>query len=203
MQTADCRVPGRSPRGIHFPLWIPVTVADQPIRSVFVRDLPFEVPDCDVRSAFESFGVVLSVHHCFFRDFPSVVNGTRPCTCVSYWSTCHLFHLSRIWSSVSGLPFFRSVPALQAARSHGPRMYAALGSVQFQFQSSYVYFVCACFLSSVCFVFSVLRAVFVVICTRFHYPVYACAIRSVNRYCPVHFCVCSCAICPVSGTCYS
>ena len=52
-------------------------VPDQPIRSVFVRDLPFEVPDCDVKSAFESFGVVLSVHQCFFRDFPSVANGTR------------------------------------------------------------------------------------------------------------------------------
>ena len=56
---------------------IPVTAADQPIRSVFVRDLPLEVPDCDVKSAFESFGVVLSVHQCFFRDFPSVANGTR------------------------------------------------------------------------------------------------------------------------------
>ena len=56
---------------------IPVTAADQPIRSVFVRDLPFEVPDCDVKSAFESFGVVLSIHQCFFRDFPSVANGTR------------------------------------------------------------------------------------------------------------------------------
>ena len=56
---------------------IPVTAADQPIRFVFVRDLPFDVPDCDVKSAFENFGVVLSVHQCFFRDFPSVANGTR------------------------------------------------------------------------------------------------------------------------------
>ena len=56
---------------------IPVTAADQPIRSVFVRDLPFEVPDCDVKSPFESFGVVLSVYQRFFRDFPSVANGTR------------------------------------------------------------------------------------------------------------------------------
>ena len=194
---------------------IPVTAADQPIRSVFVRDLPFEVPDCDVKSAFESFGVVLSVHQCFFRDFPSVANGTRrlvmsfrgsipssvsvafPCTCVSCWSTCRLFHLSRIRASASRLPFFGAVPALQAARSHGPSLYTALGSVQFQFQfqSSCVYFFCVCFLCSVC---TVLRAVFVVICTRFHYPVYACAIRSVISYCPVHFCVCSCAICPVS-----
>ena len=44
---------------------------------MFARDLPFEVPDCDVKSAFESFGVVLSVHQCLFRDFPSVANGTR------------------------------------------------------------------------------------------------------------------------------
>ena len=58
---------------------IPVTAADKPIRSVFVRDLPFEVRDrdCDAKSAFESFDVVLSVHQCFFRDFPSVANGTR------------------------------------------------------------------------------------------------------------------------------
>ena len=56
---------------------IPVTAADQPIRSVFVHDLPFEVPDCDVKSAFKSFGVVFSVHQCFFRDFLSVANDTR------------------------------------------------------------------------------------------------------------------------------
>ena len=44
---------------------------------MFVPDLSFEVSDCDVKSAFESFGVVLSVHQCFFRDFPSVANDTR------------------------------------------------------------------------------------------------------------------------------
>ena len=56
---------------------IPVTAADLSIRSVYVRDLPFEVADCVVKSAFESFGVVHSVHPCFLRDFPSVANGTR------------------------------------------------------------------------------------------------------------------------------
>ena len=56
---------------------IPVTAADQPLRSVFLRDLPVEVPDVDVKSVFESFGVVHSVHPCFFREFPSVANGTR------------------------------------------------------------------------------------------------------------------------------
>ena len=44
---------------------------------MFVPDLSFEVSDCDVKAAFESFGVVLSVHQCFLRDFPSVANGTR------------------------------------------------------------------------------------------------------------------------------
>ena len=56
---------------------IPVTAADQPLRSAFGRDLPVEVPDVDVKSVFQSFGVVHSVHPCFFREFPSVANGTR------------------------------------------------------------------------------------------------------------------------------
>ena len=41
---------------------------------MFVHDLPVEVPDVDVKSVFQSFGVV---HPCFFREFPSVANGTR------------------------------------------------------------------------------------------------------------------------------
>ena len=45
---------------------IPVTAADQPLRSVFVRDLPVEVPHVDVKSVLQSFGVVHSVHPCFF-----------------------------------------------------------------------------------------------------------------------------------------
>ncbi|XP_067048584.1 uncharacterized protein [Acropora muricata] len=56
---------------------IPVTAADQSVRFVFVRDLPLEVPDDDVKSVFERFGVVHSISPCFFRDFPSVSNGTR------------------------------------------------------------------------------------------------------------------------------
>ena len=56
---------------------VPIPAADQNIRFVFVRDLPFEVPDDDVKSVFERFGVVHSMSPCFFRDFPSVSNGTR------------------------------------------------------------------------------------------------------------------------------
>ena len=56
---------------------IPVTAADHNIRFVFVRDLPFEVPDDGVKSVFERFGVVHSMSPCFFRDFLSVSNGTH------------------------------------------------------------------------------------------------------------------------------
>ena len=56
---------------------VPVTVSDAVIRSVYVRDLPFEVPDANVQDVFQSFGVVHSVRPCYFRDFPSVANGTR------------------------------------------------------------------------------------------------------------------------------
>ena len=86
---------------------IPVTAADQPLRSVFVRELPVEVPDVDVKSVFESFGVIHSVHPCFFREFPSVANGTRRlvmsfrrlCPCLTSlcvfpcWSACYVFYL--------------------------------------------------------------------------------------------------------------
>ena len=49
---------------------IQVTAAYQPLRSVFVRDLPDEVSDVDVNSVFESFGVVHSVRPCFFSRVP-------------------------------------------------------------------------------------------------------------------------------------
>ena len=44
---------------------IPVTAADQHIRPVFVRDLPVELSNDDVKC------------QCFLRDFPSIANGTR------------------------------------------------------------------------------------------------------------------------------
>ena len=56
---------------------IPVTVSSVPIRSVYICDLPFEVPDIEVQTVFESFSVVHSVRPCYFRDFPSVANGSR------------------------------------------------------------------------------------------------------------------------------
>ena len=56
---------------------VPVSAADALFLPVYVRDLPFEVPDADVVSVFRSFGVVLSIRPCFFKNFPSVANGTR------------------------------------------------------------------------------------------------------------------------------
>ena len=56
---------------------VPVSAADALFLAVYVRDLPYEVPDADVVSVFKAFGVVLSIRPCFFKNFPSVANGTR------------------------------------------------------------------------------------------------------------------------------
>ena len=56
---------------------VPITASDAVIRSVYVRDLPFEVHDEDVEDMFRPFGVVHSVRPCYYRDFPSVANGSR------------------------------------------------------------------------------------------------------------------------------
>ena len=56
---------------------IPVTPADRPVTSVYLRDLPVEISDGSVRSALEAFGDVFSIRHVMYKDFPSVRNGTR------------------------------------------------------------------------------------------------------------------------------
>ena len=56
---------------------IPVTPADRPTTSVYLRDLPVEISDGSVRSALEAFGDVFSIRHVMYKDFPSVRNGTR------------------------------------------------------------------------------------------------------------------------------
>ena len=56
---------------------IPVTPADRPTISVYLRDLPIEISDDSVRSALESFGDVFSVRSTVYKDFPSIRNGTR------------------------------------------------------------------------------------------------------------------------------
>ena len=54
-----------------------VVRADLRFRSVYVRDLPFEVPDDDVKAFFESYGDVLSVSRSTFANFPAIYNGNR------------------------------------------------------------------------------------------------------------------------------
>ena len=56
---------------------IPVTPADRPTISVYLRDLPIEISDDSVRSALESFGDVFSVRSTVYKDFPSIRKGTR------------------------------------------------------------------------------------------------------------------------------
>ena len=45
---------------LHCDVAVPVTAADGVFHPVYVRDLPFEVPDADVISVFQALGVVKS-----------------------------------------------------------------------------------------------------------------------------------------------
>ena len=56
---------------------IPVTPADRPTTSVYLRDLPIEISDESVRSALEAFGDVFSIRSAVYKDFPSIRNGMR------------------------------------------------------------------------------------------------------------------------------
>ena len=51
--------------------------ADERVRLVHLRDLPIEVGHDAVSSFFSTYGEVLSVDHCYFKEFPSVRNGNR------------------------------------------------------------------------------------------------------------------------------
>ena len=57
---------------------IPVTPAGFYVVTVYVRDLPVELSEETVRSAFSSYGEVYSVRHGSFKDFPDLLNGNRP-----------------------------------------------------------------------------------------------------------------------------
>ena len=191
---------------------IPFTAADQPFRSVFVRDLPVEVPDDDVKSVFESFGVVHSVHPCFFREFTFVANGTRPLV----MSFC-----GSIPSSVSVFDF--PVRVFHASQPVACSICHESGHLLRDCPSQ----VCACAANSrvtwpetvhspgvrpvsvpvlLCLLrlrlFPLLSLCRPLCRLRRHlYPLPLSSLHLCNpfchRYCPVHFCVCSCAICPV------
>lgn len=44
---------------------------------MYVRDLPFRVPNAYAEAAFQSLGVVHSIRSCYSCNFPYVANGTR------------------------------------------------------------------------------------------------------------------------------
>ena len=54
---------------------MPVTPAGVHVVTVYVRDLPVELSEETVKSAFSSYAEVYSVRHGFFKDFPDLQNG--------------------------------------------------------------------------------------------------------------------------------
>ena len=56
---------------------IPVTPAGVHVITVYVRDLPVDLSEETVKSAFSSYGEVYSVCHGHFKDFPDLRNGNR------------------------------------------------------------------------------------------------------------------------------
>ena len=56
---------------------VPVTPADCVAKSVYVRDLPFEVFDKSIVSAFSTYGKVYSVKSVYYNEFPAICTGTR------------------------------------------------------------------------------------------------------------------------------
>ena len=56
---------------------VPVTPADCVAKSVYVRDLPFEVSDKSTVSVFSTSGKVYSVKSVYHKEFPAICTGTR------------------------------------------------------------------------------------------------------------------------------
>ena len=56
---------------------VPVTPADCVVKSVYVRDLPFEVSDESIMSVFSTYGKVYSVKSVYHKEFPAICTGTR------------------------------------------------------------------------------------------------------------------------------
>ena len=56
---------------------VPVTPADCVAKSVYVRDLPFEVSDKSIVSVFSTYGKVYSVKSVYHNEFPAICTGTR------------------------------------------------------------------------------------------------------------------------------
>ena len=58
-------------------LEVRVLRADSRFRSVYLRDLPSEVSDEDVKAFLQSYGEILSIHRSTFPNFPGIFNGNR------------------------------------------------------------------------------------------------------------------------------
>ena len=56
---------------------VQLSPADERLRTIHLRDLPTEIDQAAVSGFFAEFGEVLSVDHCFFKDYPAVRNGNR------------------------------------------------------------------------------------------------------------------------------
>ena len=56
---------------------VPVTPADCVAKSVYVRDLPFEVSDKSIVSVFSSYDKVYSVKSVYQKEFSAICTGTR------------------------------------------------------------------------------------------------------------------------------
>ena len=91
-----------------------VTPADCVVKSVYVRDLPFEVSDKSIVSVFSTYGKVYSVKSVYHKEFPAICTGT--CTVlmsvndsvlsivnVHVWYPGLLFRFSFIRPSTPGL----------------------------------------------------------------------------------------------------
>ena len=63
---------------------IPVTPAGVHV-TVYVRDLPVELSDEFIKSAFSAYGEVFSVRRAYFKDFPDLRNGH----CLMFMSVCN------------------------------------------------------------------------------------------------------------------
>ena len=59
---------------------VPVTPADCVAKSVYVRDLPFEVAHESIVSVFSTYGKVYSVKFVYHKEFPAICTGTRNCS---------------------------------------------------------------------------------------------------------------------------
>lgn len=85
---------------------VPVTPAGCVAKSVYVRDLPFEVFDESIVSVFSNYGKVFSVKSVYHKEFPAICTGTRtvvmsvndpvPCVVNVHGFDCRIWYPSQL-----------------------------------------------------------------------------------------------------------